>query len=635
MAYVASRMTPRHFRMLAYVALLGSVFLLVLTYVPGLGVGVNGNTNWLNLGGPLQIQPSEFAKLALVMWCADLYARKQKLLTQWKHLLVPMVPVCGLVIALIVGQHDLGTALVLMAVMIGMIWVVGAPTRLFVATIVVVGTIAVVLRHHRAAPDGPAARTSSNPFADPTGIGWQAYHSFYALSTGGWWGVGIGNSRQKWGNLPEAHTDFIFSVIGEELGLIGSLTVLALFLTLAYAGVRIATRNTEPFVRYAAAGITVWIMAQTLVNLGAVIGLLPIVGIPLPLLSYGGSALLPTLIAIGMLLSFAKAEPGAQAALKETRRPRFGWLSSRRTAEREHAGALKAVPSIVLAGGGSAGHTFPLIATADALRRIDPTVEILALGTERGLETRVVPEAGYRLELIPPVPLPRKPTPALFAVPGKMLTSVSAARKVLDEAKADVLVGFGGYVSTPAYVAAWRRKTPIVVHEGNAVPGIANKFAARYCTQHVDHLVPRHGPAARPVRRAADPPGHLPTGPGRAAGRGPAVLRAGPGRADAVRDGWFAGRPAAERGVRRCRCGPAGGRHPGAARDRPEEHARGRADRPLPVRRAVVRRPDGSTPTPPPTWWSAGRGRTPSPRCPASACPRSTFRCRSVTVSND
>ena len=330
MAYVASRMTPRHFRMLAYVALLGSVFLLVLTYIPGLGVGVNGNTNWLNLGGPLQIQPSEFAKLALVMWCADLYARKEKLLTQWKHLLIPMVPVCGLVIALVVGQHDLGTALVLMAVMIGMIWIVGAPTRLFVATIVVVGAIATYFVN---AERYRMERVTSflDPFADPTAVGWQAYHSFYALSTGGWWGVGIGNSRQKWGNLPEAHTDFIFSVIGEELGLFGSLTVLALFLTLAYAGVRIATRNTEPFVRYAAAGITIWIMAQTLVNLGAVIGLLPIVGIPLPLLSYGGSALLPTLIAIGMLLSFAKAEPGAQAALKETRRPRFGWLPSRRT----------------------------------------------------------------------------------------------------------------------------------------------------------------------------------------------------------------------------------------------------------------------------------------------------------------
>ena len=165
------------------------------------------------------------------------------------------------------------------------------------------------------------------------------------------------------------------------------------------------------------------------------------------------------------------------------------------------------MPSIVLAGGGTAGHTSPLIATADALRRIDPTIEILALGTERGIETRVVPEAGYRLELIPPVPLPRKPTPALLAVPGKMLASVSAARKALDEAKADVLVGFGGYVSTPAYVAAWRRKTPIVVHEGNAVPGIANKFAAKYCTQHVitsfpGSELPHAQYVGLPIRRA-------------------------------------------------------------------------------------------------------------------------------------
>jgi cell division protein FtsW len=301
----------------------------MLTYTP-LGKSVHGNTNWLTLGGPLQIQPSEFAKLALVMWCADLYARKQKLLTQWKHLLVPMVPVCGLVIALIVGQHDLGTSLVLMAVMIGMVWVVGAPTRLFVALIGGIGAIAIFFVNQESYRMRRVVNFT-DPFADPTAAGWQAYHAFYALSTGGWWGVGIGNSRQKWGNLPEAHTDFIFAVIGEELGLIGSLTVLALFLILAYAGVRIATRATEPFVRYAAAGITVWIMAQTLVNLGAVIGLLPIVGIPLPLLSYGGSALLPTLIAIGMLLSFAKAEPGAQAALKETRRPLLGWMSSWRT----------------------------------------------------------------------------------------------------------------------------------------------------------------------------------------------------------------------------------------------------------------------------------------------------------------
>jgi UDP-N-acetylglucosamine--N-acetylmuramyl-(pentapeptide) pyrophosphoryl-undecaprenol N-acetylglucosamine transferase len=165
------------------------------------------------------------------------------------------------------------------------------------------------------------------------------------------------------------------------------------------------------------------------------------------------------------------------------------------------------LPSIVLAGGGTAGHTSPLIATADALRRIDPGVEITALGTERGLENTVVPEAGYRLELIPPVPLPRKPTPALLAVPGRMWSAVAAARDVLEDTKADILVGFGGYVSTPAYIAAWRRKTPIVVHEGNAVPGIANKFAAKVCTEHVAVSFPGtelpHGQyVGLPIRRA-------------------------------------------------------------------------------------------------------------------------------------
>ena len=325
---VASRLPVRVWRASAYVGLIASVALLCLVVFAG--TEVKGNRNWIEFGGPFRIQPSELAKLALVIWAADLLARKQRLLAQWKHLLVPLVPVCGLVISLIIGQHDLGTALVLMAVLLGMIWVVGAPTRLFVGLIAVVSSIAIFFvtnAQHRM----DRVASFMDPFTDPGGDGWQAYHSFYALSTGGWWGVGIGNSRQKWGNLPEAHTDFIFAVIGEELGLIGSLTVLALFLILAYGGIRIATRTTQPFIRYAAAGITVWIMAQTLVNLGAVIGLLPIVRIPLPLLSYGGSALLPTLIAIGMLLSFAKAEPGAQAALKEHRRPLFGWMSSWRT----------------------------------------------------------------------------------------------------------------------------------------------------------------------------------------------------------------------------------------------------------------------------------------------------------------
>ena len=160
---------------------------------------------------------------------------------------------------------------------------------------------------------------------------------------------------------------------------------------------------------------------------------------------------------------------------------------------------------ILLAGGGTAGHTSPLLATADALRRIDPDIEVTALGTPRGLEVRVVPEAGYPLELIPPVPLPRKPSGDLLRVPGRLKGAVSAALGVVDRLKPDVVVGFGGYVSVPAYLAARRRHIPLVVHEGNALPGIANKLGARM-TSHVATSFPgtplRHGVyTGMPIRR--------------------------------------------------------------------------------------------------------------------------------------
>jgi cell division protein FtsW (lipid II flippase) len=142
--------------------------------------------------------------------------------------------------------------------------------------------------------------------ADPLGNGLQALHGKFALASGGWWGVGLGGSKEKWGALPEAHTDFIFAIIGEELGLVGTLAVLGLFGVIGYAGLRVALEATEPFVRYAAAGITAWVIVQALVNIGAVLGLLPITGVPLPLVSYGGSRLVPTMLGLGMLLSFAR-----------------------------------------------------------------------------------------------------------------------------------------------------------------------------------------------------------------------------------------------------------------------------------------------------------------------------------------
>jgi cell division protein FtsW len=321
LAFVASRLPVGLVRFAAWPALLVSIGLIVLTYVPGFGVSVNGNQNWLSFGGPFQIQPSEMAKLAMVLWCADVYSRKDTLLTQWRHMLVPMMPICALVVALVVLQGDLGTALVLFAIVLGMLWVIGAPMRLFIGSLLVVVVTAFGLAVSQ--PERAARLTDFlNPIANYGSQGWQASHGFFALATGGLWGSGIGASNQKWGNLPGAHTDFIFAIIGEEFGLFGTLVVLGLFVTLAYVGIRIAARTPDLFVKYASAGIVIWLLSQALINIGMVLGLLPVIGIPLPLISYGGSALLPTLISLGLLLSFARTEPGAQAALRARRQER-------------------------------------------------------------------------------------------------------------------------------------------------------------------------------------------------------------------------------------------------------------------------------------------------------------------------
>ena len=320
--WVAVRLPHRVLRMFAWPALFVSVVLLYLTQT-SMGVMVNGNKNWLALG-PVQIQPAELAKLSVILWCSHIYATKERLLRDWRHTLVPVVPVMALVVGLVVVGHDLGTALVLMAIVLGLLWVVGAPTKMFVGSFLVAGVAALGLASSSA--ERMERLTSfADPFASESvfqGAGWQAAHGIFALSSGGLFGKGIGASQQKWGDLPAAHTDFIFAVLGEELGLVGTLLVLALFLVIAYAGFRVARRTADPFARYMAAGITVWLVAQMMINVGMVLALLPVIGIPLPLVSYGGSGLVPSLVALGLLVSFARHEPGAQAALRARRRDR-------------------------------------------------------------------------------------------------------------------------------------------------------------------------------------------------------------------------------------------------------------------------------------------------------------------------
>jgi UDP-N-acetylglucosamine--N-acetylmuramyl-(pentapeptide) pyrophosphoryl-undecaprenol N-acetylglucosamine transferase len=237
--------------------------------------------------------------------------------------------------------------------------------------------------------------------------------------------------------------------------------------------------------RLAAASITAWIVMQAAVNMGAVIGVLPITGVPLPLVSKGLSSLLVTMVALGMLMSFAKREPGAQEALA-ARGPGpllrvLSWLGLSGLAKQRRLSKGQLM-RVVLAGGGTAGHIEPALALADALRRDYPDVGITCLGTERGLETRLIPMRGYELALIPAVPIPRAITPRHLTVPGRLAGAVNAVVDVLDRTRADVLVGFGGYVSAPAYLAAKRRKLPIVVHEANPHPGMANRLGARLTT---------------------------------------------------------------------------------------------------------------------------------------------------------
>jgi cell division protein FtsW len=314
--WLAVRMPVRVIRALSWPLLLLSFVGLLLVFVPGIGAPpVSGATRWIKVGG-LTAQPSELAKLALILWGADVFARKEKMLDDWRHVLVPLLPVTGVLSALILVEPDMGTTLVVLATAFTMIWVVGTPARVVAmlggAGLALVSLLAVVEPYRFARLVG---------FVDPCSAeqrltnGFQGCQGLYAMGSGGWFGVGLGQSRQKWSYLPNAHTDFIYAIVGEELGLAGTLFVLLLFAILAYSGIRIAQRSRDPFVRIAATGLTAAITVQAIVNMATVTGLLPITGIPLPLISFGGSSLGVSLLCIGILAAFARQEPGAHDAI--------------------------------------------------------------------------------------------------------------------------------------------------------------------------------------------------------------------------------------------------------------------------------------------------------------------------------
>lgn len=310
---LAARTSIEFWRQSAWVFLVIAFTLLVAVLF--IGVEVAGQRNWIEVFGPFRLQPSEFAKLALIVWGAEVLTRKDRLNPTWGNLLIPIVPVAGILMMLVLLQGDFGNTLMLAAILCGMLFVAGAPVSLFVI-FGGLGTLAVWVLSLAAPYRMERIISWLNPDADRLGFGWQVAQGQYALGTGGLWGVGLGGSREKWGSLPEAHTDFIFSVIGEELGIIGTFSVITLFAILAFAIFRLSRSSALPFVRLTSAGVGSWIVIQAVVNMGAVLGVLPVTGVPLPLVSYGGSSLVPALVAVGMLLAFARNEPEARKRIR-------------------------------------------------------------------------------------------------------------------------------------------------------------------------------------------------------------------------------------------------------------------------------------------------------------------------------
>ncbi|MBO0894992.1 putative lipid II flippase FtsW [Arthrobacter sunyaminii] len=316
---VLSRLGPRAYKKLAWVLLVLAVVLLLLVFIPGVGKEVNGNRNWIEIG-PIGGQPSEAAKLAMAIWFASVLSLKQKLLNQWKHALVPVVfPGGTILIGLVMIGRDLGTVIILGLIMVAALFFAGTPLR-FIAALVAAGGAAAALMS--VLSDNRAGRISAWLGKDcGAGLCDQANAGMYALASGGWFGVGIGQSRQKWSWIPEAHNDFIFAIIGEEFGLLGTLLIVLLFGVLAVATIRMTMRHTDPFIRIVCGSILVWIIGQAFVNIAMVTGLLPVIGVPLPFISYGGSSLTITLAAVGVLLSFARKIPEHKLSESEPSAP--------------------------------------------------------------------------------------------------------------------------------------------------------------------------------------------------------------------------------------------------------------------------------------------------------------------------
>lgn len=300
---------------------------LLAVHVPGLGVSANGATRWIGVG-PIQIQPSELTKLALILVVADWLARNERFIGVPRVVVRPVMLLLGLIALLVMAQPNLGTTIVIAATVFVVLFAAGVPRGALVGwgLLGTVGTVVAALgtTYRRA-----RVLSFLDPWADPQRAGYQLIQSRVGLASGGIFGVGLGASKAKWGFLPFAHTDFIFAIVGEELGLVGASVVVGGFIAFGIFGIQTAARAESRFGASVAVGVTAWIVIQAFVNIGAVVGILPITGVPLPFLSYGGTSMVVTLAAVGLLLNVARHPAPVTAPSASERRARRSMGGSR------------------------------------------------------------------------------------------------------------------------------------------------------------------------------------------------------------------------------------------------------------------------------------------------------------------
>ncbi|BBZ08203.1 cell division protein FtsW [Mycolicibacterium doricum] len=322
--YLALRMPVKRLRRLAFPGFAFTIVLLILVLIPGIGTVANGSRGWFVFAG-FSMQPSELAKIAFAIWGAHLLAARRLERATLREMLIPLVPAAVIALALIVAQPDLGQTVSLGIILLALLWYAGLPLRVFLSSLLAVMVSAAVL----AMAEGyRSARVQSwlDPSADTQGSGYQARQAKFALANGGVFGDGLGQGTAKWNYLPNAHNDFIFAIIGEELGFIGAAGLLGLFGLFAYTGMRIARRSADPFLRLLTATATTWVLGQVFINVGYVVGLLPVTGLQLPLISAGGTSTATTLLMLGLITNAARHEPEAVAALRAGRDDRVNRL---------------------------------------------------------------------------------------------------------------------------------------------------------------------------------------------------------------------------------------------------------------------------------------------------------------------